>query len=253
MPIILTTPLNKENYIMAQYISNYAQSKTAKAVLSGVGGAPKQYVKGGEYAYGTITFADDPTATDTITLNGSWIEFSASATDFGTAGTEADPYILQVTGTLATTLTNLATALNGSADTNLSVATYDGSSGTYLAITYDTLTTDGNAYTLVSSADTVSGATLTGGQAAEAITLDNEHIDVALTDTRDQYFTLASGKPFQRKTIAMSAKGTGNAIITPAAFTDGTTITLDTANDYVELQFIVDAWKVVGTSVATIA
>lgn len=238
---------------MTDYISPYTQSKTSKAIRAGVTGKPQSLTKGGEYSYGTITFANDPTATDTITLNGSWVEFSASATDFTTAGTEADPYILQVTGTLGTTIDNLVTALNGSADTNLSVATYANSGDTILTITYDTFGSAGDAYTLAASSDTASGANLTGGDSTRAISLTTENTDIALTDTRDQYFTMADGVPFQRKTIAMSAKGTGNAIITPTNFTDGTTITLDTANDYVELQFIVDAWKVVGTSVSTIA
>ena len=239
---------------MPNYIRNEFVEEPIKVIREGKTGQPQSLTQGGAQATGSIAFADDPTAGDTITLNSSWVEFSASATDFGTAGTEADPYILQVTGTLATTLTNLATALNGSADTNLSVATYDGSSGTSLAISYDTNGVAGNSYTLAASSDTPSGATLSGGQDTPAISLLTDSHDIALTQDVDQDFTLADGVPFQRKTIVMSAKsGSGNAVITPTNFTDGTTITLDTVNDYVVLQFIVDAWKNVGTSVATIA
>jgi len=239
---------------MVDYIRNEFSEEGIVAVRAGKKGQPEVFTQGGAQATGSIAFANNPTATDTITLNGSWVEFSASATNFATAGTQADPYILQIAVDLATTLTNLATALNGSADTNLSVATYDGSSGTSLAISYDTNGTAGNAYTLAASSDTPSGATLSGGQDTPSLSLTTDSHDFQLSQNVDQDFILADGAPFQQKVVACSAKsGSGNVVITPTNFTDGTTITLDTVNDYAVLQFIVDAWKVVGTSVATIA
>lgn len=116
-------------------------------------------------ASGTITFADNPTAdVDTITLNGVVWSFTTAAS--GTTNT-------QVAGDLATTLTNLATQLNASVNASLTVATYT-ENGTVLTVTYDTEGTAGNAYTLAASADTPSGANLTGGVAADTITLNGQ-------------------------------------------------------------------------------
>lgn len=235
------------------YVNPLIPEAPIVSLRAGVGGKPITYTKGGEYASGSITFANNPTAADTITLNGIYVEFTSSSSDETAAGTEADPVLVNIKASLALTLDELVIVTNAAAHDELIVATYSEDGTDTFNITYDTLTADGNDYTLAASADTVSAATLTGGQAAVAISLNSENITIALTDTNHQYFTLADGVPFQKKTIAMSAKGTGNAVITPSNFTDGSTITLDTARDYVVLQFIVDKWKVVGTSVATIA
>lgn len=239
---------------MSQYIRNAFVEEPIAAIRAGKTGQPQELTKGGQHSRGKITFADNPTAADTITLNGVWIEFSASASDFTTAGTEADPYLINIKADLSSTLDEVVTQTNGSANTDLSVATYS-KTGTddELTVIYDTRTSDGDAYTLAASADTVSGATLTGGDSDRDISVDTENTDIAIDDDYDQYFSLPDGSPFQRKTLVLSAKGTGNAVITPSNFNDGTTVTLDTAKDYAVLQFIVDEWKVVGTQVATVA
>lgn len=220
-----------------------------QAVRAGRTGKPVTYTKGGEYAYGEIVFADNPTAADTITLNGVVIEFSASASDFTTAGTVADPYILNIKADLTLTLDELVTQTNGSANADLAVATYSEDGTDTFEITYDTLGTAGNAYTLAASADTVSGANLTGGAAAVALDLGTENIDIQISDTRDQYFTLADAKEaFTKKTIAITAKGTGNAIITPTNYTDGTTLTFDADGEIWTGIFINGAWKTLVTT-----
>lgn len=104
-------------------------------------------------ATGTITFADNPTAEDTITLNGVTWTFKSS----GASGDETN-----IQGDLAATLAQLVSDLNGSADTDIDDATYT-ENDTQLIITHDTAGAAGNSYTLAASADTVSGATLTGG------------------------------------------------------------------------------------------
>lgn len=118
--------------------------------LAGLLGAPTTTQQA---ATGTITFADNPTADDTITLNGVEWTFVSS----GASGAETN-----IQGTLADTLAQLVTDLNGSADTDIDDATYT-ENDTQLIITHDTAGAAGNAYTLAASADTVSGATLTGG------------------------------------------------------------------------------------------
>ncbi len=110
----------------------------------------------GVQAAGTITFAVNPSAGHTITLNGvTWI-FVAS----GAAGSQTN-----IGGSLAATLTQLATDLNASVNASITPATYSNVGGTKLNVSYDTAGGAGNAYTLVSgnANGVVSVATLSGG------------------------------------------------------------------------------------------
>ena len=109
-------------------------------------------------ATGKITFNANPAINDTITINGSVFTFIAGAS----TATE-----IQIGGTPTLTATEAASVLNGSADGNVTPATYLGN-GADLEITHDTTGTAGNAFTLAASfatpADvTVSAATLQGG------------------------------------------------------------------------------------------
>ena len=236
------------------YVRQTFKTESWPAIAKGCTGFPSNLPEGGTQASGTVTFADNPTASDTLTLNGVYVEFTASPSDATTAGTVGDPLLINIKVSLDLTLDEMISILNnGSAPAAIQVATYTENGATVLTITYDTNTYDGNLYTLVSSADTVSAATLEGGQGTGYISLTTENNEITLSQATDQDFILADGVAFQHKTIVLTAKGAGSAVITPDNFTDGTTITLDTVNDYVKLEFIVDAWKVVGTSVATIA
>jgi len=234
------------------YINKYATEQNDVAIAAGRTGTPQTYTKGGELARGSITFADNPTANDTVTLNGKVIKFSASASDFTTAGSVADPFILNIKASLTLTLDEVATQTNGSANASLSVATYANSGGTILTIVYDTYTSTGNSYTLAASADTASGATLTGGQAKVTLSSATENIELAISDSNDQHYILANESEFTRRTIAMTAKGSGNAVITPASFSSGTTITFNTDGDIWFGIFINGAWKTVASD-ATVA
>lgn len=105
-------------------------------------------------ATGTITFAANPSAGHTITLNGVVWTFRAS----GASGTETN-----IQGSLSLTLDQLVSDLNGSANTSIDDATYSKTGTTILTVTHDTAGAAGNAYTLAASNATRSGATLTGG------------------------------------------------------------------------------------------
>jgi hypothetical protein len=105
------------------------------------------------YAGGYITFSVNPTASDTITLNGVAWTFVAS----GASGAQTN-----IQGTMVATLAQLANDLTASANSSLTVATYSATS-TKLLINYKTTGTGGNAYTLAASAATPSGTHLTGG------------------------------------------------------------------------------------------
>ena len=114
-------------------------------------------VDDGVAASGTIVFADNPTADDTITLNGVVYTFTIAASS-GTG--------IQIQLTLELTLDEIIAVLNASGHASIVVATYTEDGVDTLTITYDTVGEAGNAYTLAASADTPSAATLEGGAEA---------------------------------------------------------------------------------------
>lgn len=117
---------------------------------------------GAGFATGAIDFtaSGNPTAGDTITLNGVVWTFVAAIT-------AANQTLIQVD--LATTLNQLATDLTASAVGALLVANYT-ASAMVLTVQYKTAGAAGNSYTLAASVATPSGATLTGGTGAGGAT-----------------------------------------------------------------------------------
>jgi len=109
-------------------------------------------------ASGTATFSGNPTANDTLTLNGTAITFVAS----GATGNQVN-----IGTTLAATLANLLAFAAASADAQLVKFSY-GVSGSVFNIYAAAAGTAGNALTLAksSTAITLSAATLTGGSAS---------------------------------------------------------------------------------------
>lgn len=108
----------------------------------------------GSFSQGTLTFGGNPGAGATITLNGVVWTFVVGAPTTNQT---------QIQGSLADTLSQLATDLSASANPAISVASYVQST-TVLTIQYKSPGAGGNAYTLVGGPGIVaSGATLTGG------------------------------------------------------------------------------------------
>ena len=121
---------------------------------------------GGTVASGTITLSTNPTAAETITVNGVEFTFVSSLTGVENEiliGTDKDE-----------TASNIATVLNASNDPAVAKATYSAAAGVVTvkygnSVIYGTSgmkSTEGNAFTLVDGTATaiaVSGATLTGG------------------------------------------------------------------------------------------
>ena len=116
-------------------------------------------------ATGTITFANNPSNGDTITINGAeytFVDPAAPATD----------YEIDIKASLALTLDEVIAVLNAATtpinsyptDGRVSTATYTEDGTDTLTITYDYPGRNGNYFTLAASADTVSGANLTGGE-----------------------------------------------------------------------------------------
>jgi hypothetical protein len=74
------------------------------------------------------------------------------------------------------------------------------------------------------------------------------------TDAGGDAFTLADGAVVgQLKKIRLVVDGGGDAVITPANLSGGTTITMNDAGDFVVLQFDGTEWVVIENSGATVA
>ncbi len=111
---------------------------------------------GGAFATGTLTQAGQPSANDTVTINGTAVTFVAS----GATGNQVN-----IAGTAALTWAALLAFLQASADTQLAKFTYVLTSATVITATSKAQGTPGNAYTLAKSGTnlSVSGANFAGG------------------------------------------------------------------------------------------
>jgi len=116
----------------------------------------------GVKAAGTITMSTNPSASDTVVIGGTTITFVASAPTGNQVliGTSA-----------ANTAANLQAFLIASNDVNIVKCAY-ATSGAVTTLTYTSVGTAGNAFTLAKTGTniTVSGATLSGGVNASSIT-----------------------------------------------------------------------------------
>ena len=109
----------------------------------------------GYAATGSITFAANPAANDTITIAGQAFTYKASAP---TANQ------ILIGPTLAETIRNTVWALNASAVAAVTAASYSTDrDGQKVYIEHKTIGTAGNSFAIAASAATPSGATLTGG------------------------------------------------------------------------------------------
>lgn len=140
-------------------IQNGTLANSYMGVVAFPGKSAEQFnnVLGPVIASGTATFAANPVATDTLSIAGSTITFVAS----GATGLQVN-----IGSSLAITLSNLLTFLQASTDVNLVKCTYSlFSSVLNIYASTANAGTAGNALTLakVSTAITLSGATLTGG------------------------------------------------------------------------------------------
>ena len=212
------------------------------ALRKGLTGSLETFTEGSNKASGTWTFALNPSAGATITVNGTVFTFVAS----GAAGNQVDIGV-----SLAATLTAAAVVLNASVVAGVALATYT-ENGTVITASYDTVGVAGNAYTLAASVAVVSGATMTGGRDAPAISVATEPTLLTITNAANQGFTLADGEESQRKLIYCTLSTTGDAVVTPANLAGGTIITLGTTKQYVELRFMSGEWyKVAGDGVVS--
>jgi hypothetical protein len=225
---------------MAQGIGEEFGTSPFPELRAGKTGELDSLTSGGVKATGTITFALNPTAAATITMNGTVFTFVAA----GATGNQVNIGV-----DLTTTLSNTATVLNASVLANISVATYT-SNATILTTTYDTYVAAGNLFTLAASVATPSAATLTGGQDLGVADISTEPTRMTLTQAVDQRVTLAAGDEAQQKLIYVNTRsGAGNLVVVPSSVTGGTIITFNASGMWVELRYIAGAWvKTAGTA-----
>ncbi len=110
-------------------------------------------------ASGTMSFSSQPTAGDTIIVNGISYEYVANGVT--PVGNQIE-LGLGISGTINNTLNTL----NGSTNASISLATYSVGNGSIINIKHDDSGSDGNSFTIDTSGSTAisaSGATLTGG------------------------------------------------------------------------------------------
>jgi hypothetical protein len=109
----------------------------------------------GTQATGTIVFTDNPSADETLTINGVRYTFKAEPTG---------DFQIDIGANLAGTLDNIVAKLNSATAPSVTRATYTEDGDDTLTITYDAKDVLGNAFTIATTAGaTVSGATLSGG------------------------------------------------------------------------------------------
>lgn len=156
-------------------------------------------------ASGTLTFGGQPTAADTITINGIAITFVAS----GAVGSQVN-----IGGNAAGTAQALATYINAHSDT-LHV-TSSGASNV-LTLTHITPGTAGNALTIAKSGaqPALSGATLTGGSAGSVTALTSADWSVELDTGRFTVSDTIAPESVVAVTYATSVAA-GTTVITAA-------------------------------------
>lgn len=179
----------------------------------------------GAYAAGSMTLSGQPTAGDSFTVNGTAVSFVASS-----------PIGNQVVigGSSSATFANLLEFLQGSLDTNITMANYaqDGTNPLKVVVTDKLPGTAGNAFTLVKSGTNlaVSGATLSGGTQPSSVgyvasPASGTDISTMLGMTSALSQALVSGYGAETPAACASALATASTIWYGLTFAATTTIT----------------------------
>jgi hypothetical protein len=233
---------------MSQELLRAPAPQPVRMLAAGAKGV--QTVYGRRAATGSIVFAGQPTAGDTITINGT--VFTARAS--GATGNE-----FNIGGSLSLTLDAIVTVLNASAVAGVALATYAkiGSNDT-LGVTYDVVGEAGNAFTLAenSSNASVSAATLAGGSDGDGFNLEENSVFELITDAGgNQSFVLPAAQyPGQEITIFFRTKGSGaNAVISGNYVGSNVALTLDNAGEWARLQWLGGDWIMLANNSASLA
>jgi hypothetical protein len=213
----------------------------SKAASLAAGNYQDKLVQGSRQAIGSVAFAGQPAANDTVTINGTVFTFVAA----GAAGNQVN-----IAASLTLTIDALCTALNASAVAAVAKATYANVAGTSMSVTHDAAGAEGNDFTLAESGAniSVSGATLEDGVTADTIDLSAETYGLVTQEGAATAFSLPSGNEGQEVTLYLHTKGTGSNAVVTGVFTGGTTLTFDTAGEFIKGKFLNGTWRVIANT-----
>lgn len=222
-----------------KYVNPEYKTSPFPALAAGKSGLPQQLPRGGVKSIGKIVFTGNMIAGDTITVNTKVFTCMAS----GATG----EFQFNVDISLSASLDSLITVLNACTDPLVSYATYT-KTDTNTAVTS---TSDGYAYAdnypskaLASTHSTVVVTQPASGRNKGEISLETESTNISHASSTE-YFTLAEGDEFQKKTIVMT--GAGVAEIDGDFAGSSTTLTFD-AGEYAVLQYLNGEWKAVANT-----
>ena len=182
----------------------------------------------GVQATGSLTVVTQPTATDTISVNGVTLTFIAGAS------TATD---VQIGADVVETAANLAAVLSASVNASLILANYSAAAN-IVSITYTAQGTAGNAYTLADSSggDVVrSAATLTGGVNGISRSLEFNYQDgdlLPIEASFDDYPPPAATHAIRLNTVMNLAGCYSDSVTDPTSASPGTCIAVSKENNY---------------------
>lgn len=182
----------------------------------------------GVQATGSLTVATQPTAADTIVVNGVTLTFIAGAS------TATD---VQIGADIVETAANLAAVLSASVNASLILANYSAAAN-IVSITYTAQGTAGNAYTLANSSGgdvTASAATLTGGVDGISRSLEFNYQDgdlLPIEASFDDYPPPAATHAIRLNTVMNLAGCYSDSVTDPTASSPGTCIAVSKENNY---------------------
>lgn len=202
-------------------------------------------IGGKRKASGGWTFGGQPSAADTITVNGTVFTFVAS----GATGNQ-----INIGVDLTTTIDNAVTVLQASVVAGVAVASYSNVGGTKLRVIYDAYGDAGNAFTVAKAGTniTVINATLQGGADQDTLDLTAETYALvtsnAVEASTNMEYDLPSGAEGQEVTLYFKTKGTSSNALVNGVFTGGTVLTLDTVGKFAKLKFLDGTWRVIANT-----
>lgn len=198
--------------------------------------------QGGRKASATLTWTVNPTAGETVTING--VVFAAVA-----ANPTGNQFL--IAGTLTQTLDNLAAKITAAALRISAVKT----SGTVITLSSFDYDVAGNAITVAASVATRSAATLTGGANKDVLDLGVGTVGiVTVAGSAPCELDLPDGDEGQEITLYLKTKGAGaNAIVNGTFNAGATSATFDAAGDFVKLKWLGGKWVALTNSSVTIS
>lgn len=198
---------------------------------------------GSRSAMGYITFSANPSVGHTITVNG---------TSFAFVGSGATGNQINIAGSLTGTIDNMVSVLNASALANVALATYSNVGGTQLLATVDLAGDQGNSFTLASSNVNGVVTAVAGGVSPDTIDISKDSVIRLRTLAGGGFnYQLPNGENGQIVSLVFESKGGSANAVVYGAFAGGAYAIFDTANEFLVVQWLAGAWRVIANSGVT--